>query len=72
MSSTPQRGYRHESEECLAALTDAAISVQTALRRLSAAPNADGLTKNAIEIQLTEIRRGLDDLTRRLDELPTA
>lgn len=65
-------GPRHESEACLAALNDASISVQTALRRLNAAPDADGLTKNAIEIQLAEIRQGLNDVTRRLDELPTA
>lgn len=63
---------RHESEACLAALMDATLNVQAALRRLTAAPNADGLTKNAIELRLGEIRQVLDGLTRRLDELPTA
>lgn len=68
----PPPGSRHESEACLSALADASISVQAALRRLNAAPNADGLTKNAIEAQLAELRQVLDDLTRRLDALPTA
>jgi uncharacterized membrane protein len=68
----PPPDYQHESEACLAALVDATLNIQAAVRRLNAAPNADGLTKGAIEIQLMEIRRGLDDLTHRLDNLPTA
>jgi hypothetical protein len=66
------RGNRSESEACLAALTDATLSAQAAARRLNAAPDAAGITKNAIELQLAELRQVLDDLTRHLDELPTA
>lgn len=65
-------GDRNEPEACLAALTDATLNIHAALRRLDAAPDADGITKNAIELQLAELRQGLDDLVRRLDALPTA
>jgi uncharacterized membrane protein len=66
------RGNQSEPDACLAALADATLSAQAAARRLNTAPDADGITKNAIELQLAELRRALDDLTRRLDELPTA
>lgn len=66
----PSAGFRDESEACLSALADAALNIQAATRRLNAAPNADGLTKNAIEIQVAEIRCLLDSLTQRLDDVP--
>jgi hypothetical protein len=64
--------YQHESDECLTALTTALTNIQTAARKLDTAPNADRITKNAIEVQLTELRNLLGSMIRRLDMMPTA
>lgn len=69
MADQPQ--YEPESMECLAALMEAAKLVDQAVRYLASAPDADMVTKNAIEGERGRISRQLDAITRRLDEMPT-
>ena len=63
--------YEHESMQCLAALMEAAKLVDQAVRYLASAPDADMITKNAIEDERERISHQLDAITRRLDAMPT-
>lgn len=61
----------HEAMECLAALAEAAKHAERAAKNLRAAPDADLVTKSAIEGQLDQLRNQLDEITSRLDAMPT-
>ncbi|MFJ9101259.1 hypothetical protein ACIRJM_22660 [Streptomyces sp. NPDC102405] len=63
--------YVPESDECLAALMEATRNLDLASRQLEAAPDADVLTKSAIEVQIQELTQRLAAIARRLDAMPT-